>query len=337
MRLIPRSDQRRCIYCLEHKAIAQFNREHVLQESMAAFTPVPKLECACTTCNQTFGNTIDRHLGRDSAESFQRVWVGGRPASDHKHLGLNTKLRFEPEDVGIDGTSLLPVPLQDADHFGLLTLDHAVFRQRDRKQSLTYLANDLPTPRELSQKGFAIDEIEVQICGYGAERTISELQQRGFRLITTLDSGAVPGRVLAGCTVFTGTPEICRAIVKSCFNYFAFVHGSTAALDAAFNHIRGFVLRGAGSRRDILKLVQPPIVTSSEGKPLRCHWLAVARIGDQIVAEICFFSRTCYRVVLRDTPFAIQVNERYESCHVYDLDEREVFKYNLPPRMRVHR
>src|ERR1700761_2082929 len=89
-----------CIYCLTAKDTRDFNIEHVLPQAFGRFEDNLTLDCVCTACNQTLGDTVDRKLARDSVEGLDRFLTGLKPRKDFKHYGRRATTRVEGAEEG---------------------------------------------------------------------------------------------------------------------------------------------------------------------------------------------------------------------------------------------
>jgi hypothetical protein len=48
----------------------------------------------CDDCNQSFGNTIDLYLARDTPDGFRRFVLGYRPPDEYKSLGKASTMTY---------------------------------------------------------------------------------------------------------------------------------------------------------------------------------------------------------------------------------------------------
>ena len=324
----------RCIYCMVDKVysddskVSEFNREHVLQQSMGVFTgQVLVLRCVCTACNTAFSKGLDLALGRDSFESFNRTWHGLQPASDFQGRGLKSVTKFESTDSTINGAMLRPIPLEERGKFALAVHPHVRFEsQGDPGNIIEVRANEIPTPEELMRKGFTLP-IAIQIRGDGIERTREELRAKGWSVQDTGESGVHPGRIVAGEAVFSLTPELLRAVSKTAFNFYAAVCGADAARESLCDALRNYIYVGKEPERLPIKTIEPCAISAHP----RCHWIAIANVRGQMLVEVCFFAERCYRVLVREDSEINSVN----GCYVFDLDTTSVTQYShVPSRMQ---
>jgi hypothetical protein len=102
-----------CIYCGESKALAEFNREHVVPESFGLFGgDTFVLHTVCRECNQFFGDTLDRCLARDSPEGLERYSVGVARAKQGFTIGRR-RLQLRHNGGFLDGAIIEFEPSED--------------------------------------------------------------------------------------------------------------------------------------------------------------------------------------------------------------------------------
>ena len=81
-----------CIYCLEEKDEAVFNKEHVIPQAFGKFgasTPT-LINCVCKECNDFFARVLDPVFTRDTYEGITRYALGikSRQATPQKKIQL---------------------------------------------------------------------------------------------------------------------------------------------------------------------------------------------------------------------------------------------------------
>jgi hypothetical protein len=73
----------RCIYCLREVGAGGFNTEHVISRAFGRFeNHLTLTDMVGRTCNQFFGDNLERVFARDSFEAYYRIKRGLRPAED---------------------------------------------------------------------------------------------------------------------------------------------------------------------------------------------------------------------------------------------------------------
>ena len=311
---------RECIYCRQLKAPTAFNREHVLHRSMGSFRNPLLLECVCRQCNQRFGDTIDLTLGRDSPEGFGRVWDGVKAPEEFRR-GKGKYTRIETDDLAVRHLYMHALPAVGTNRFAGLPAEQVVFMDGDRK--LSRLVDDLPTPTELAALGFPTAELQIGIMSHTPQAVIDALLAKGFPRVELGERLPSPAATFKGELVFTITHPQLRAIAKIALNYLASELGAGTAMLGQFDRIRHYIREDNVTDSGLVKSAPPLVPTSrSTQATLAAHWISLERIGNTVLSHVCFFSRTCYEVLLSELPFQVQF--AVGSCHVFDIAAREV-------------
>ncbi|MBM3518160.1 MAG: HNH endonuclease [Alphaproteobacteria bacterium] len=70
-----------CIYCLRDVPAEGFNTEHVISQAFGTFeSNLTLTDMVCRSCNQYFGDNLERVFARDSFEAYYRITTNLRPA-----------------------------------------------------------------------------------------------------------------------------------------------------------------------------------------------------------------------------------------------------------------
>jgi hypothetical protein len=322
-----------CIYCKERKPAAHFNREHVMQASMGSFRNALVLkEKECRACNDHFAVTIDLAFGRDSKEAFDRVWLGTAGGKVFKSSGLSSRVRVETDDPYGKRLALRAEPIAGSTNFSLHPQKQVVFAKPGGIDPIAFAANALPTPSELAAMGYT-GEFEARVYGdeHGnIDRTLATLRELGFKLQDAGELMWEPGPKVMSASLVFNTADQFRAVAKVAFNYFAHMYGAGLALHTGFDQIRQYIRYNLPPARVVVKPVAPcGIAESPDGPFARAHWIALWRAGNELIAEVCFISSTCYRVLLRDEPFG--TDYAFASAHIFDLRDMTVRPSSTAP------
>src|SRR5690606_9832784 len=123
---------------------------------------------------------------------------------------------------------------------------------------------------------------------------------------------------------FRLTEELKRAVAKLAFNYFAYIYGSEAALDEAFDPIRAFIRYGDAPPHEIVGLLDDSRlgIVREDGKVPVVHYITVEEdvTRQAILAHVTLFHWAIYRVLL--TPNRPETLDRIGSGHLYNIHDR---------------
>jgi hypothetical protein len=275
--------------------------------------------------------TIDRLLARDSHEGFKRVWSGLKEAEDFQTLGLNSRVVIESDDPHVTSGIWGAVPLEGEGQFGLKRQPQMVVSTPDGLTQKAYPANALPTPAQLASDGFLLGACDIRLYGPDLGRTLKELQKLGYPNGDLGPEHLDNGPRGAPATIIFERSHHFRAAAKVAFNYFACLCGSpdsTVALRPDFDELREYVRYDRQPTSPLVKIVPPCAVgTTQAGVFEGAHWIALALAKNQLVAEVCYFSSTCYRVLIGSAASAPA--DLHDICHAYRTTDMTVYPIDL--------
>jgi len=238
----------RCIYCLEDKPRAQFNREHVIQEGFGRFRGALTLkQMVCRVCNQHFGDTIDRELQREGAEGLERYRWGAKSPSEIGHFRY-TNLTLRAKDAGDFADARFELrPGNKPDDMVARLIPTVAFAKKDGTGFVEYTESQLKA--EEWRQNPEIDwakGVKAFASGDELDRLIRLLEGQGVRP-TLVRRFALPfkhGQEITVQQTFTITDGMSRALAKIAFNYLAHREKPELVLRPAFDVVRRFVRYG---------------------------------------------------------------------------------------------
>lgn len=318
-----------CIYCLKNKKKLEFNKEHVLQKSFGKFKNALTLENeVCRECNQSFGNEIDRILGRDSFESFCRLKYGIKHPEEAKDISYERLIITIPEEGQGDWAGVKvgykPESLYLLSQLGFLqknTEKYIYFTLLELKKGLHLKTHDIDKKADVKIVSNNKEE-KRQLIAFLKDLKIPLGKEKEFTPIKTYD-GKVEVKV-----EFAIDDILLRGIAKIGFNYMAWKCGGKFALKDDFNEIREYIQHGKlePKRRDeIIKPSTEPFLADDSYKMRRfAHILCVQwdYYKRHIIAQVCIFNTITYTILLAENYSGIYQN--IKSCHCYDLKNLEV-------------
>ena len=323
----------RCIYCLEEKPIASFNREHVVPDSFGRFDHNLVLTCVCRDCNSYFGDTLDQKLAKDSIEGLHRYFLGLKPLAGFSSLGRRSTTRFQINQEGpTKGVWCQLMPTEAGETFDLKPLPQVGFATCEDGPFEYHLIDRLPAAKDLVKRlcGQTHSQLFMRVWGCSYEEASSKLQVCGYPQGDYTGEALPNNGLLRGDIVFVIDHPEYRALAKIAFNHLAYVLGPAVARLPNFNEIRRYVRNDVRPSARVVRPVPPRhVARKSTGQPTRAHFLTTQRNGDLIFSQISLFSRVRYVVTLSRDPLSIDMGIQY--AHVFDLDARRVVSTPPPP------
>lgn len=314
------TEPRRCIYCLATKPVAAFNKEHIIPQAFGKFEmgkgggPVT-IGCACTDCNQRFGDTLDHLLGRLSIYGVVRLNEG---LKDPAEFTPPPNLSITPTDRELpSGAELRLRP-------GGFDVKPSIGFAKSRDEPHVHSAPDqIPDRRAILDRFGPRPSFEVH--GMTLEEVEAMSRKLGIPFIITYE---VPAPLRADVTV-PATMELFRAMAKIAFDYFAGIMGAGVACMSAFDGVRAFIVLGEQPGPSFVTVAKRRVfVPDAQGNPRRGHFISFNNSETGFVAQVALFSAKRFRVALAHEPLSVHVD--YESGHFYDLDSRRVEPIRLP-------
>ena len=315
---------RRCIYCLEDKPEAAFNREHVIPQAFGKFEDNFTLGCVCEGCNNFFDRHLDRKMARDALEGFYRFKLGLKPPSEFKSMGKASTTRVEiMQDGRMQGVICKTVVTPNGEQLGIDPLPQVGFARTPDGPFKFYLLDSLPPKDELAGSGFEKgDNVYIQVWGTPLEIAEASLEEAGY------GSGQYAGetppldRVYVESVFQLSHPEF-REVTKIAFNYVAFVMGCGSVLLAQFNDARSYIMTGREPGFRVVNFGNSlPVHRRSTGQRVTCHYLSARREGHKILAQVSLYSMIRYEITVSVGPFLVDFP--LSSAHLFDVETRRI-------------
>lgn len=211
----------RCIYCLEDKPNSCFNgREYVVPQAFGTFEPRNLvLKCVCDSCNTYFGKHLDRKMGRDSAEGFDRFQRGLRSANEFKSFGRDSTSHLEFQEGILQGVrGHVTANGGDSRTLGVRPFPQVLFSKTEAGPWEAFRLESVPTKDELIARGYEASA-QLFIRSFEVDDLIAVLAERGYAVESfACDEVPLPnGRVHVENVVTIGEPEL-RAATKIALN-----------------------------------------------------------------------------------------------------------------------
>lgn len=323
--------ERRCIYCSPNRpAETPYNREHVIPEAFGRFRNNLVLnEGVCRDCNDFFGRTIDRFLGRGSAEAVRRLDYRLKPPEE-AHEILRDRVRFAlSADNQFD--ELIVDYGNENGELVILLVPQVGFPKRDGSGWVYIAESDLkdtlrPLPKE-------IDTQSTNILVFNSEpmkqRLIRLLADRGIKYQEITEESMLPTQTGEQALVEVRAvldDMILRCIAKIAFNYLAKIMGIDFVTKQEFDSIRTYVRYGKGPGYDVVRVEREPILAhdsvrlcQTSGHLVTVGWSADGR---NLIGQVSLFNFTAYRIILLRSFSGIWRPIR--RGHHFDIESLEV-------------
>ncbi len=321
----------RCIYCQEAKPAEAFQRtEHVLPQSFGTFRNNLTLTIVCDSCNQHFGDNVELALARDTYEGHSRFEYGVRNPEEFRPFGRNSRIILRIGEGEFAGAYAYREYCQEADDVVLRPLPQVGFFMVALGKYEYFLLDEIPTERELQEKGFdcwhpaairglAIDEGQLR----------DKLGEKG---ITFRYGGEVlpPQRSESVLCELEGRIDrtIFRAIAKIAFSYLAYWQRESFVNESAFDPLRRYIRYDEKPGYKLVDIRQEAILADEPiaGRRRLGHLITInwAQNGVSIISQVSLFNWVTYCVSLaRDYP-----GERRDirRGNFFDIANREILE-----------
>lgn len=301
----------RCIYCLESKHDEFFRKaEHVLPQSFGMFESSFTLRgIVCDACNQYFGDQVEIVLARDTFEGHSRFAHGVKNPEEFRPFGRSSRIVIRVKEGPFEGAYAYRDYSGESGQVVLQPLPQVGFLIAQSGKYEYFLLDDIPTERQLQQRGF--DSRHLQgIYGIAVDEgpLRDKLAEKGIQF--RYEGAAVPPRQSQAllCEV-EGTidQKIFRAIGKIAFNYLAYWQGPEFLLEEPFNVARRYIRYGDNPAYRMVDIREEAILADEPfvGRRRLGHLITTSWAQDRvsIVAQVSLFNWVTYCVSLvRDYP-----------------------------------
>jgi hypothetical protein len=215
-----------CIYCLERKPDADFNREHVMLDAFGKFEGNLVLDCVCKACNDYFSKHVDLKFARDSVEGFFRFAMGIKSTAEYKSLGPRSTMRVEfREGDSIGAIGYITANKDGGPELGVDFAPYFGFSATEDGPKTWFSSDALPTRDRLPEHGFGTCPFFLHIRGMFVEHAEAVLEAKGYRVTNGFRTWFPEDQRVATTAVGIIGPAEMRAAAKITMNYLAFIGG----------------------------------------------------------------------------------------------------------------
>lgn len=324
-----------CIYCKEDKTLSSYKkREHVIPQAFGRFIPdnLVLKNSVCDECNQLFGDKIELFLGRDSFESIERLRHGMKPKEPLRNRRrIKSRIRSGPWK----GVIVRDMYLAETGRIAIEKAVQAGFYHTERNEYDFFELNDIPTGKELVERGYAVKNAQIWLIAEDGEefdKLIEKLNEQGFNVKSKTDliKQEPPGEIVPVETDITLDRTIMRGFCKIAFNYLAFVAGSDFVLAPDFDDVRRFIRFDEGDIDSLFAVNLPPILYDDQrldkigAKVTEGHLIIVGWRGRRVVSKLSLFNTQTFGINL--CPNFNGIWRPIKSGHHFDVETKEVTK-----------
>jgi hypothetical protein len=323
---------KKCIYCLELKEEALFNREHVVPQSMGKFENNLVLSCVCKACNDFFSASLDGILARDSFEAVLRFEHGLKSISRFSELNGKRVTLTVSRNGGDWAGALIELTERDGEKFakpmtqiGFLnkTTGQYEFLPYEKLQDVSFAKNFDLQSNNFKMLASSDDELE---------KLRDLLVKAGWN---PQIHGELPAPINEGMSIDIDISCIIdrmleRAFAKIGFNYFAAIVKSKDLFELLGHNdvdvIRNFIRYDTEAERDRIIITAEPILQTdtrnqrqTDTHLIVLDWLFYTNGRKDLRVRISLFNRLTYQVTLiRNYPIR-PLPEMIVSGHQFDF------------------
>lgn len=329
----------KCIYCLLDKPKSAFNREHVLQESFGKYQgALTLIEQVCKNCNSSFGNEIDRILGRDSFETLYRLRYGMKSEIDDIPYDRLTLTIPKDEQSDWAGVKVEIIGLdQNHQNFIVRQLPQLGFFCKSTRDYVYFTLSEI-------ENGLQLDKLDLDKEADG--KIISNTNEEWEKLTSFLKNNGLKFKLLRDFSPNQPTKAddnkvklhakfnidniLIRGIAKIGFNYMAKMCGSLFTTKDCFNDIRDFIRYNKLPKRELGEFIKPsnqPLLANDSynnrrlGHILLLEWDITRH---HVLAKVSLFNSITWTIILAE--YFSGIYREIKSCHFYDIQKHSVKK-----------
>ena len=323
----------KCLYCGELKNKDQFNKEHVIPQSFGKFgTNTPTLEIVCKKCNQCFGDTIDRELGR-SGLNINKFRSGRKKTFDAKKDFKDQELKISE---GIyKGLSVTLSPSNPKLITKPLGIDFGLRREDGGYD--WYSLSALPSQEEV--RAHPKHPEWIRIDNFDKKAEIIQTLENKFN-ISLYNMQDINNENALVDLNFKITEPILRSVYKTAFNFLAhyFIkHNMSYILyDSCFDPIKQYIRFGLRSQWDGYpprEFTNHPVISNEDpSKAILAHVLTFEVNPDaSVTSSVAFYNEIHFRLTLAINGYPGVIYWRFgqnfcpNSNQVIDLKTEGVF------------
>ncbi|WP_437751399.1 HNH endonuclease [Sorangium sp. So ce1389] len=327
---------RRCIYCSKHKDETEFNREHVIPQAFGMFEHNLVLECVCASCNQKFGDTVDRYLARDSIEGYARISEGLKRPAEFKSLGRRSNVEMIFDGGPLHGAYAAPSEAADDGSTGVKPAPQVGFAQNQEGPYKWYLLHELPTQEDFLRQGHSREDLRyIQFWGMTPKAARELWEHNGYRCgLDNVELSAPTGPQPVKTTATYSDVHI-RAVFKIAINYLAATQGAKVAEHAAFESAIKYVAEGGlPPWRHVLLGENHWEFANSDNKSVSGNYVALLNAKNYVVVYLSIFMRQlwCARIAQQKDFLVLPA---WDVAHVFDIGARQAVRVPVPAELKA--
>lgn len=300
----------KCIYCLTSKHENDFNREHVLPQSMGTYKKNFVLKkTVCQICNSAFGNELELFLGRDTFEGLMRFELG-TVKSDDKKLGLK-RINTKNNEPGDWYGAIIDIHYDSAKEKVVATMiDQVGFFNEQSKQWDFFDISKCPDKNELETQGYKVSgerSVKLFFEKMTQEEFYITLKEKNILLNTDVEEN-LPTIKKSGDSIAVKVnididKIIYRSISKIALNYLAYHEGADFTLKKDFDPIREYIRYGTKMSFNHISISQKPILEDERRLGIKHnnnHIITMEwnKRKDRLRARISLFNIMTYEILL---------------------------------------
>lgn len=297
-----------CIYCLQNKALSEFNIDHVIPQSFGTFEDnLTLVETVCKECNQFFGDNLERLLARGSFEGFYRFIADPYTATRIHDINRSKRVVLKLGEKGPSKGIIIHL-VQDESQKKVLVepVSQIGLKKREAEQWDYFEEMDIISRADIEEKGYLVkgdNRIKI-IFGSPEEQNeiIRKLNKKGFEISLIGESFPVVEPNTIALVELRSIIDniILRGIAKIGFNYLARIMGKEFALNENFNGVRDFIRKNILSHRFVSLQKTPILYNEIElgAKETHGHLITIGWNNQltTIYSQISLFNKIFYRV-----------------------------------------
>ena len=321
----------KCVYCLGDKTIDSFKKtEHVLSQSFGKFKNNFTLnKIVCDTCNQYFGDNLERPLARETLEGIERFKHNIKKGKDYKPPGKQGRISIQVNEGPFKGSYAYREYSEIEDEIVLKPAPQIGFMKVAENEYEYYLLKDVPEKDYLELNYDLKGMKSIVVLGCEFEDAQNCLKEKN--IIFHKDGERYPSDHNSdlGCEV-TGTIDqvIFRAIAKIAFNYFVYWADPELIFDSSFDPIRKYIRYGEKTTFPFVIILEKAILGDEpvEGKRRLGHIITFdwSKKRLSLVSQVSLFNWMTYSVLIAKDFEDKTVNLRKGSF--FDVANNEIFE-----------
>lgn len=242
----------KCMYCLQTKDDAEFNREHVVPEMMGKYQNGYVLSSfqVCKDCNTYFSNQVENRIALDSYEALLRMQFRDTPMSDGRKL-LGKRIRLLGDEGVLKGIPFKVVTDKNSPYRIRFEAEEVVgiINCSETQEYTYYTLEDLPEATEEVRSKIKDSALPIINTGIDRETLENCLTKKGYLggQHTYSDKSVVDIYKDPEFTTVINMKidsYVRRLCAKTVFNYLCYSKGKDFVLDCRFDAIREYIRFG---------------------------------------------------------------------------------------------